>query len=99
MPRPNLALLISGKLGKPDEQDDGEEMDDSKEEAKLDAVRHLISVVRGVKPELVHDKDAQEALDCLHNLWELCRDDEEPDGDEEEPEADHEEGADEASPY
>lgn len=86
MAHPLAALLLAGKLGHEPESEDDEMSD--KEDAKLDAVRHLIGVVRGVKAEDVHDKDASEALDCLHNLLELCRDDDmemdkEDEGDEE----------------
>jgi hypothetical protein len=75
MAHPLAALLLAGKLvHEPAESDEDMEMSD-KEDAKMDAVRHLIGVVRGVKAEDVHDKDASEALECLHNLLELCRDD------------------------
>lgn len=92
MPRPALALLLAGKLGRP--EDGLEKEEDNKDEAKLDAARHLIAAIRGVKSEDVHDRDASDVLECIHNLLELCRDDEEEE--EEEPEEEDSEGKDDS---
>lgn len=80
MAHPGLALLLAGKLGKPEPDEEGGQ--DDKEDAKVDAARHLIAAVRGVKPDDVHDRDASDVLECFQNLNELCRE-EEPEEDEE----------------
>jgi len=76
MAHPALALLLAGKMAPHEGEEDGEDMKEDPQEAKLDAVRHLIAAI--------HSKKEEDALECLENLFELCRDHE--DGDEEEPE-------------
>lgn len=81
MAHPGLALLLSGKLGsKPGDEDDDKSMRD---EGREDAMKRLISVLRGSKPDGIHDRDVSEALQCFDDLLELC-DDEPEDEDQEE---------------
>lgn len=69
MPK-GLALLLAGKLGHPSDEEGGgeEDMEPSKDDAKLDAMRHFIAAV--------HSKKEEDALQCLEDLIELCRDEE-----------------------
>ena len=74
MAHPGL-LLLAGKMGKPKE--DGE---DDPQEAKLDAVRHLIAAI--------HSKKEEDALHCIEDLMELCREDSAPKDDEKDEDSD-----------
>lgn len=89
MAHPALALLLAGKMDHHADDGEGEDMQEDPHEMKLDAVRHLIAAV--------HSKKEEDVLECLENLFELCRDDdkgmeEEPDMGKDEEEAPEEDG-------